>query len=86
MFQILQTQVSLIIIHNLGEIGITKQKLIDCKLESGKVNFLYGLLENENHDKSQKLMGYGFNFSDLARIIDAFDLKIEYLLSGKNKT
>jgi transcriptional regulator with XRE-family HTH domain len=86
MFQILQIQISFIIIYHLEktgtEKGLIKQKLLSSGLEHVKVNFLYEQLEKS--DITKKLKGYGFNLSDLMRIGNKFNLSPIYLLTGKN--
>jgi hypothetical protein len=76
-YRILQIQISRIIIRNLLKKNITEDMLLDNKgFASNKVKFLYSKDEISKSD-------YGFNFSDVCRIIDDFGVAPGFVFRGR---
>ena len=76
-YRILQIQISRIIIRNLLKKDVTAGMLLgNTGLASEKVKFLYGGAEISKSD-------YGFNFSDVMRIIDDFGIAPGFVFTGR---
>ncbi len=73
----LQVRISKIIISNLARKNIHKDKLESILLSKRKLDNLFD--NSLNEDKVT-----GFNFSDLVRISEAFNLSYNYMLTGSN--
>lgn len=78
-FNFLQVRISKIVLSNLARKNIQKDKLEALLLSKRKLDNLYD--NSLNEDKVT-----GFNFSDLERISEAFNLSYSYLLTGKDET
>ena len=76
-FNFLQVRISKIILSNLARKNIHKQKLESLLLSKRKLDNLFD--NSLNEDKVT-----GFNFSDLVRISEAFNLSYSYMLTGKD--
>ena len=75
-YQVLQVKISYIIMNNLEKVNIGQEELIRIKLASKKIERLY----NKSIPNASKR---GLNFSDLNRIVEAFDLSYDFLFTGK---
>lgn len=75
-YQVLQVKISYIIMNNLEKINIGQEELISIKLAGKKIERLY----NRSVPNASKR---GLNFSDLNRIVEAFDLSYDFLFTGK---
>lgn len=75
-FNFLQVRISKIILSNLARKNIHKEKLESILLSKRKLDNLFD--NSLNEDKVT-----GFNFSDLVRISEAFNLSYNYMLTGK---
>lgn len=76
-FNFLQVRISKIILSNLARKNIHKEKLESILLSKRKLDNLFD--NSLNEDKVT-----GFNFSDLVRISEAFNLSYSYMLTGKD--
>ena len=76
-FNFLQVRISKIILSNLARKNIHKEKLESLLLSKRKLDNLFD--NSLNEDKVT-----GFNFSDLVRISEAFNLSYSYMLTGKD--
>lgn len=76
-FNFLQVRISKIILSNLARKNIHKEKLESLLLSKRKLDNLFD--NSLNEDKIT-----GFNFSDLVRISEAFNLSYSYMLTGKD--
>ena len=76
-FNFLQVRISKIIISNLARKNIHKDKLESILLSNRKLDNLFD--NSLNEDKVT-----GFNFSDLVRISEAFNLSYNYMLTGRD--
>ncbi|MEZ3452863.1 MAG: helix-turn-helix transcriptional regulator [Oscillospiraceae bacterium] len=76
-FNFLQVRISKIILSNLARKNIHKEKLESILLSKRKLDNLFD--NSLNEDKV-----IGFNFSDLVRISEAFNLSYSYMLTGKD--
>jgi DNA-binding Xre family transcriptional regulator len=77
-FQIIQQQISRIIVYHLKQKGIGKDEIFKkCRFERKKLAFLYDI---GNYDSV-----YWFTFSDLMRIKHEFSLSPTFLLTGKER-
>lgn len=76
-FNFLQVRISKIILSNLARKNIHKEKLESILLSKRKLDNLFD--NSLNEDKVT-----GFNFSDLVRISEAFNLSYNYMLTGKD--
>ncbi len=76
-FNFLQVRISKIILSNLARKNIHKDKLESILLSKRKLDNLFDNSLNED-----KVMG--FNFSDLVRISEAFNLSYSYMLTGRD--
>lgn len=76
-FNFLQVRISKIIISNLARKNIHKDKLESILLSKRKLDNLFD--NSLNEDKVT-----GFNFSDLVRISEAFNLSYNYMLTGRD--
>lgn len=76
-FNFLQVRISKIILSNLARKNIHKEKLESILLSKRKLDNLFN--NSLNEDKVT-----GFNFSDLVRISEAFNLSYSYMLTGKD--
>lgn len=67
-YKILQLQISRLIARNINnKFGITCQKLLDDHgIEAAKLKLIY--------NSSIDISGYGFNFSDIMRIMDDYKI------------
>lgn len=75
-YQVLQVKISYIIMNNLEKVNIGQEELISIKLAGKKIERLY----NRSVPNAAKR---GLNFSDLNRIVEAFDLSYDFLFTGK---
>ena len=75
-YQVLQVKISYIIMNNLEKVNIGQEELISIKLAGKKIERLY----NRSVPNASKR---GLNFSDLNRIVEAFDLSYDFLFTGK---
>lgn len=75
-YQVLQVKISYIIMNNLEKVNIGQEELISIKLAGKKIERLY----NRSVPNTSKR---GLNFSDLNRIVEAFDLSYDFLFTGK---
>lgn len=76
-FNFLQVRISKIILSNLARKNIHKEKLESILLSKRKLDNLFD--NSLNEDKVT-----GFNFSDLVRISEAFNLSYNYMLTGRD--
>ena len=76
-FNFLQVRISKIILSNLARKNIHKDKLESILLSKRKLDNLFD--NSLNEDKVT-----GFNFSDLVRISEAFNLSYNYMLTGRD--
>ncbi len=76
-FNFLQVRISKIILSNLARKNIHKEKLESILLSKRKLDNLF-----DNSLSEDKVTG--FNFSDLVRISEAFNLSYSYMLTGKD--
>lgn len=76
-FNFLQVRISKIILSNLARKNIHKEKLESILLSKRKLDNLFD--NSLNEDKVT-----GFNFSDLVRISEAFNISYSYMLTGKD--
>lgn len=76
-FNFLQVRISKIILSNLARKNIHKEKLESILLSKRKLDNLFD--NSLNEDKVT-----GFNFSDLVRISEAFNLSYNYMLTGQD--
>lgn len=76
-FNFLQVRISKIILSNLARKNIHKEKLESVLLSKRKLDNLFD--NSLNEDKVT-----GFNFSDLVRISEAFNLSYSYMLTGRD--
>lgn len=76
-FNFLQVRISKIILSNLARKNIHKEKLESLQLSHCKLDNLF-----DNSLSEDKVTG--FNFSDLMRISEAFNLSYNYMLTGKD--
>lgn len=76
-FNFLQVRISKIILSNLARKNIHKERLESLLLSKRKLDNLFD--NSLNEDKIT-----GFNFSDLVRISEAFNLSYSYMLTGKD--
>ena len=76
-FNFLQVRISKIILSNLARKNIHKEKLESLQLSHRKLDNLF-----DNSLSEDKVTG--FNFSDLMRISEAFNLSYGYMLTGKD--
>lgn len=75
-YQVLQVKISYIIMNNLEKVNIGKEELLNIKLAGKKIERLY----NKSIPNSSKR---GLNFSDLNRIVEAFNLSYDFIFTGK---
>jgi len=76
-YNFLQVRLSKIVISNLARKNIYKDKLESLLLSKKKLDDLF----NNDLDESKVT---GFNFSDLIRISEAFNLSYDFMFTGKN--
>lgn len=76
-FNFLQVRISKIILSNLARKNIHKEKLESILLSKRKLDNLF-----DNSLSEDKVTG--FNFSDLVRISEAFNLSYNYMFTGKD--
>lgn len=76
-FNFLQVRISKIILSNLARKNIHKEKLESILLSKRKLDNLFD--NSLSEDKAT-----GFNFSDLVRISEAFNLSYNYMLMGRD--
>ena len=76
-FNFLQVRISKIIISNLARKNIHKDKLESTLLSKRKLDNLFDNSLNEDNVM-------GFNFSDLVRISEAFNISYNYMLTGRD--
>ena len=76
-FNFLQVRISKIILSNLARKNIHKDKLESILLSKRKLDNLF-----DNSLDEDKITG--FNFSDLVRISEAFNLSYSYMLTGRD--
>ena len=76
-FNFLQVRISKIITSNLVRKNIHKDKLESILLSKRKLDNLFD--NSLNEDKVT-----GFNFSDLVRISEAFNISYNYMLTGRD--
>ncbi len=76
-FNFLQVRISKIVLTNLARKNIQKDKLETLLLSKRKLDNLF-----DNFLDEDKITG--FNFSDLERISEAFNLSYNYMLTGRD--
>lgn len=76
-FNFLQVRISKIILSNLARKNIHKERLESLLFSKRKLDNLF-----DNSLSEDKVTG--FNFSDLVRISEAFNLSYSYMLTGKD--
>ncbi len=76
-FNFLQVRISKIVLTNLARKNIQKDKLETLLLSKRKLDNLF-----DNSLDEDKVTG--FNFSDLERISEAFNLSYNYMLTGRD--
>lgn len=75
-YQVLQVKISYIIMNNLEKINIGQDELLKINLAKKKIERLY----NRSIPSTSKR---GLNFSDLNRIVEAFNVSYDFLFTGK---
>lgn len=76
-YKFTQVRISMVILQHILNMGITAQQLKQIRLSEQKILQLSDISVEESKKKN-------YNFSDLTRISEAFNISYEYMLTGVN--
>lgn len=76
-YKFMQVRISMVILQHILNMGITAQQLKQIRLSEQKILQLSDISVDESKKKN-------YNFSDLTRISEAFNISYEYMFTGVN--
>lgn len=76
-YKFMQVRISMVILQHILNMGITAQQLKQIRLSEQKILLLSDISVEEGKKKN-------YNFSDLTRISEAFNISYEYMFTGVN--